>query len=116
LVIAARLLAFAAAAACPAGVAVVGAAAAAVGAAAGAGAAVVDVVGATAAAGAAAAELTAAIEETGADETGAAVGAVFCAAGVTLVWCPAQPVASVTTSVTPATSVRDDLRITSAPS
>jgi hypothetical protein len=29
--------------------------------------------------------------------------------------CPAHPVASVTTSVTPATSVRVELRITAAP-
>jgi len=55
-------------------------------------------------------------DETGAaEETGAALGVVFCAAGVTLSWCPAHPVASVTTSVTPATSVREGL-INSAPS
>ena len=113
--IAARVLALPAAAACPAGVAVAGAAGAAVAVEPFAGAVVAADVGAAALADAAAVELIGAAEETGAaDETGAAVGVPFSAAGVTLVWCPAQPVASVTTSVTPATSVREDLRITSA--
>ena len=102
-VIAARVLALAAAAAGSAGAAVLGAAAAAV-------------VVVTVAEAAGAADVAGAAEEAGAaDEIAAAVEAVFCAAGVGLAWCPAQPVASVTTSVTPATSVREDLRITSAP-
>jgi len=112
LVIAARVLAFAAAAACPAGGAVVGAAAAAV-----VGATAAGATGAAVVAAAAVAVPAGAGDETGAaEETGGVLGVVFCAAGVTLLWCPAHPVASVTTSVTPATRVREDLRVTSAPS
>ena len=111
---AARVLALAAA--CPVGAAVVGAAAFAVEPATGAvvaAGAVTD--GGAGAASGAAVVATGIGDDTGAaDETGAAVGVLVWAAGLTLLWCPAQPVASVTTSVTPATSVRDDLRITSA--